>query len=1105
MAKALAKIDNTSPSQEELLFDTKRDLNPFWSSSLFSDVYLKNDLPKQYSHLWNNDEIGGFYNFYQGFMNLCTELSHESFENWKEADTIKNWIVPVLTLLGWEDNSSRLQNSYIDNTSFTLIENGKKQVYRPDLVFYDHPEHKAFTQKEKDADAKLREARDKNTGAKLVIEAKYWNRLSQRNEKSKSSSDTSDSASGLGPELQTLKYMDIFDHEFGVLTDGKVWFLFHKELSQGVECRSFKFDLGKLKELVSVIDRSSNEQKYREYAKYFYYFFSKESLVFSRDGKSKKTPLLLELLTYSKTYAHTIESDLRERFILTMSIACNSISKEAQNNNETISLETLRNVAESHIFNILFIRSCEVKGVLPIKSPNYVKISLHEVIESLTEMNYDPSKPIDGFLRDFRFGKTFGGKDFSMEGYDIFNRIINLYDVIHDGTDVKKDFGFEIEGFKESIFTKEEWRFAKKYKIPNKDMIEILFNLTFIKSEFPRDRKYQQIPYSYFSARQLGSIYESFLEYELKEASEEMMFIDGDWVSKKGAKQDKVLSFGKAGKISKKDLFFTKESDKRSDTGSFYTPDHVVKMMINDALKERIKELGPKELLNIKVIDPAMGSGHFLSGVLNFLTEVYRQKCSQLELECDESMQETAREILHSCIYGVDLNPRAVKLAKLSLWLSTAVPGKKLENLDDQLKSGDSLKTFNFKKEYTDVFKDGGFDLIVGNPPYVASKNTDFDSNLSGQADLYLMFVDKALNGELLKKGGAFSYIIPDPFFIRINGRELRKDLLERSNIEKVVHIGNVFEDANVTNCIITATLNSSRKDKITFERIEDGSSELSMADRKTFVALRKDLLSNPDFEFSYLNDERDIRNKNFLKKSFKKVSDYFIDSRGEEVGKKQLIAAEQKNGTPILIAGEGIGRYHLKKESIIKVNPNVLKKKPSLFENPKIILQKSSPKFIAALDMGQIGKDLRVTQAIYIIRTNDEMKKIDKNNVLLKFLIGVLNSDFSSSMLYKDVTGYKLLMPHYEQKDIKNFPFPPLSGKDIAEINSIYTSLSKLKNNDKLKGKTLNEKIAIIAKITTEMSEENSSDDQSVDLIEKLLKSIYDYEEAITLLKQTA
>jgi len=507
MSLGNAKKAKELDAQPQLIFDAKRDINPFWRSSLFSDVYLKNDVPREYKHLWDNDEIGGFQNFYQGFVDLCIETEHEEFNKWKEADTVKNWIVHVMDLLGWENNSERRSNSYMDNESFTVVDNGRKQTFRPDLIYFDKPKHKSYTQKEKNIDRKISEAKNKRTGTKIIIEAKYWDRLSHMGEFSKKDTKLNDSASALGPELQTLKYMEIFDHDFGVLTDGKTWRLFHKALSQGMDRRSYDFDLGNLRELALDLSSYQNEEKFRHYAKYFYYFFAKEALI--QQEESKTVPFVHEVFEYSKKYAHSIEDDLKKRFIITMGKTCNAIKNSVLNKGEELDIDIIRNVSESHLFNILFVKSCEVRRILPISSTQYLRVSLHEVVETIDAMDFDPDKDWDDYLRDFKF--MFGRK-FDWEGFEIFNRLVNLYEIVHDGTAKSKDFGFEIEGFKESIFTKQEWKFAKTHKISNRAMVDIVFNLNFIDSNF-KGRKFQQIPYSYFTPRQLGSIYESFLEY----------------------------------------------------------------------------------------------------------------------------------------------------------------------------------------------------------------------------------------------------------------------------------------------------------------------------------------------------------------------------------------------------------------------------------------------------------------------------------------------------------------------------------------------------------------------------------------------------------------
>lgn len=799
MSRNTAKKANELALQPELIFDAKRDINPFWRSSLFSDVYLKNDVPEEYKHLWGNDEIGGFHDFYQGFVDLCVETEHEAFDKWKEADTVKNWIVHVMDLLGWENNSERRSNSYMDNESFTVVDNGRKQTFRPDLIYFDKPKHKSYTQKEKDIDRKLSEARNKRTGTKIVVEAKYWDRLSHMAEQSKKDAKVNDSASALGPELQTLKYMEIFDHDFGVLTDGKTWRLFHKELSQGMDRRSFDFDLGNLRELALDLDSYQNEEKFRHYAKYFYYFFAKESLIQSEELKT--APFVHEVFEYSKKYAHSIEEDLKKRFIISMGLICNAIHR---NNNESLELDVIRNVCESHLFNILFVKSCEVRRILPINSTQYLRKSLHEIVETLDAMDFDPEKDIDDYLRDFR--ATFG-KKFDWDGYEIFNRIIGLYEIIHDGTAKSKDFGFEVDGFKESVFSKEEWKIAKNSKISNKDMVEVIFNLNFIESSF-KGRKYQQIPYSYFTPRQLGSIYESFLEYQLEKAENDMIFNKGQW-------QEANLSSQKVKKLKLVDqqvakkgcLFFSPNNKERKITGSYYTPDYIVELIIKESLEEKITSLTSEEILSVKVCDPAMGSGHFLSGALDYLVSEYRLKWSEENNDdIQESVEVTSRKILDSCLFGVDINPRAVKLAKMSLWLVTASAGKKLERLDDQLFTADSLEIH--KK--TKLFKNNFF-AIIGNPPYGVEYTKEerevlYDKfkTLDGKNDSFHMFLEK-MGGEFDDmKEGALGFIVPNSVLLLDSFLKLREELVDKFDSLRVLDFKyQVFEDAHVDTCVL--------------------------------------------------------------------------------------------------------------------------------------------------------------------------------------------------------------------------------------------------------------------------------------------------------------
>ena len=821
MSQSKAKKIEPNQIQQQIIFDPKRDINPFWKSSLFSDVYLKNDLEKDYKELWEG-RSESFEQFCEEFVKLCRETSHECFEKWREADTIKNWIVPVMELLGWEDKSEGRQNSYMDNESFCVPENGKKQTLRPDLLYFDRPKHKAYTQQENDNERKLREVRNKRTGAKLVLEAKYWGRLSKMNNSSIREDDSNDSASALGPELQTLRYMNVLEHDFGILTDGKNWRLFHKDLSQGVDRRSYDFDLGKLRKLALDLGSHQNEGRFKHYSKYFYYFFSKKSLIQSEEDRT--VPFVNEIFEYSKKYALSIEDDLKKRFILTMGVACNSLIRSCKEIGEDADLGTIRNVAESHLFNILFVKSCEVRGVLPVNSSKYVRLSIHEVIETMDEMDFDPAKDWDDYLLSFR--ATLGPR-FDWGGYELFKRFINLYEIIHDGTAKTKDYGFEIQGFKESIFTKDEWKLAKRHKINNGEMIKILHNLNFIESQL-KTRKYQQIPYSYFTPRQLGGIYESFLEYQLEKAEFDMVFVNNRW-QKANLKSKKVLSMGLNNDqvVKKGELFFSPDNKERRMTGSYYTPDFIVKYIVEKSIGPVIENMTSNQLLKVKVCDPALGSGHFLAGALDYLVSSYREKWAEENNDdLSESCEDTAQKILHSCLYGVDLNPRAIKLAKLSFWLTTSRKGEKLERLDDQIKHGDSLCGFKWKKEFKKVFSEGGFDVVIGNPPYLKEANHKaiFDkyrkSNISkyieGKMDLCYAFACKSI--DLLKDSGRHSFILPSTWVKGSGAKVMRQKLSSETTFETIINFNDykVFEDAAIQTMIYVV-----RKEKVSSSVIE--------------------------------------------------------------------------------------------------------------------------------------------------------------------------------------------------------------------------------------------------------------------------------------------
>ena len=305
-----------------------------------------------------------------------------------------------------------------------------------------------------------------------------------------------------------------------------------------------------------------------------------------------------------------------------------------------------------------------------------------------------------------------------------------------------------------------------------------------------------------------------------------------------------------------------KKKGKRKKDGVFYTPSRITQRIVGKSIGEYLNdkkfELGYEKLpeltdesietqrglsakaekhlafwreyrskvLSIKVIDPACGSGAFLIAAYDYLKKELDEindriadlKGRTQELFDGDEMYDASleNEYLIKCLYGVDLNPESVEISKLSLWLRTLTKDKPLTNLDDNIKSGNSITEFDFQEEFSEVFVKGGFDVVIGNPPYVRQESLkDIKTILEekyatyiGTADLYCYFYELGIR--LLKTGGVLGYITSNKW-LRINyGKNIRKMLNEYYIIEIEDH-GKVkmFVDAGVeTNVIIVKKIN---------------------------------------------------------------------------------------------------------------------------------------------------------------------------------------------------------------------------------------------------------------------------------------------------------
>lgn len=234
-------------------------------------------------------------------------------------------------------------------------------------------------------------------------------------------------------------------------------------------------------------------------------------------------------------------------------------------------------------------------------------------------------------------------------------------------------------------------------------------------------------------------------------------------------------------------------------------------------------ELWQEELATVRILDPACGSGAFLIEAFDQLHATYERSNDRLfELRGHRSLFDLDKQILENNLYGVDLNEEAIEICRLSLWIKTAERGKALTSLDHPIRVGNSVvadpaihpRALDWQAVFPEVFEQGGFDVVIGNPPYVRQEwISEFKPYLEehykayhGMADLYVYFYELGLR--LLKPSGLLSFIVTNKWMKSGYGEPLRKLFADNAWIESVVDFGHakqIFADADVFPCIIVA------------------------------------------------------------------------------------------------------------------------------------------------------------------------------------------------------------------------------------------------------------------------------------------------------------
>jgi type I restriction-modification system DNA methylase subunit len=462
---------------------------------------------------------------------------------------------------------------------------------------------------------------------------------------------------------------------------------------------------------------------------------------------------------------------------------------------------------------------------------------------------------------------------------------------------------------------------------------------------------------------------------------------------------------------------FDKQKSKRKKDGVFYTPKYITKYIVDNTVGKlctekkaalgvveeeyfksrkgrntaKLKELSKnleayrQWLLHITILDPACGSGAFLNQALDFLIKEH-QYIDQLQtnlLGGGLVFPDIENTVLENNIFGVDLNEESVEIARLSLWLRTAQPRRKLNDLSSNIKCGNSLidskalagdKAFKWVEEFPEIFANGGFDVVIGNPPYVnanelkksltESQYKYLKSNYTtakGTVDLYIYFFEKGI--ALTKQGGILSYITPNRFLSASYGKALRELLIANCEITSLIDYSDkaVFPDASTYPVISFLqhknkqeyTILTGKFDDVTKQVIESNfpSSKLNILDDSILGFLLNDKLELTEKVINQAESLKNIGKINATstakeaddysdlitesEEGYKLVNTGTIDPYCNMWGKEELTDSGKKLLTP----------YLPKVSSIISENRH------SLYSNPKIIISKIGLQCEAFLD----------------------------------------------------------------------------------------------------------------------------------------------------------
>lgn len=507
-------------------------------------------------------------------------------------------------------------------------------------------------------------------------------------------------------------------------------------------------------------------------------------------------------------------------------------------------------------------------------------------------------------------------------------------------------------------------------------------------------------------------------------------------------------------------------SGKRKSMGIYYTPSYIVDYIVKNAVGEYIKDKSIDEILNVKILDPACGSGSFLIRAFQEVCNAIEERLKKGEKSKKWSSFNSYNErlsigqkatILTNCIYGVDLDEKAVELAQLNLLLKileeeTRETRKRvLPTMKDNIKNGNSLiddykiagdKAFNWNAQFPDVFKQGGFDVVIGNPPYGAKFNDEEKDYLKKnypysdiEIESYILFIEKA--NSLLKERGYLGFIIPSNILTNVRYKKIRSFLLEKTTIKTLIDLGsNVFGEASVDSSILIFEKEVSKENKINTANYEFSPKDLTKINYNFFN--QASFERNPSKIFNiYINKNMDSVLSR-IENCSERLGDFVDISRGIELGyNSEFVADTKKNGKyEPLIAGRCLSRYNLlfnNKYILFDEKNKKIYKDREIYLKEKLLIRRIGHEIIGVYD----DKGYYNVCDVYNI--------LSKGKLSLKLLLGIINSKLISFYLKNKFKSAKKLFPKIPIENLLKIPIKLPDEKQAKKIKDLVDRIMKL------------------------------------------------------------